>query len=908
MSISLANSARILGRTLLLFAIAFLLVVSPTVADECDMGAASRNDFLVGLYPGPWGLIRSGTIGITECGTFIVAFTSEAESEVEYTVCGQPRTAAAVTGVYAMRFEASGSQIDLEPFILTDASDEFHSMEPTQFYFHPSLAVSRDGEVVVVFTGRADNGRTLDDCECEGGSCPCEYPAVGTHLIHTVFAFDSAPGLVAVPGIAYDWRDNADPSAGISGSGSPMHAWANNNVPLPIICEYEEPCPPYVITGTPGWLFGPHHDDPHAFLACGSCESSPDVRCSFPFDPEPCISVRSDGIFAIAWADPEEPSFADSHANIKVRIYDPSSGFPTIDETIVNDPNHEPEGSDQLSPAVALDDFGNVVVCWVGVRESACDASHTLPDFPIYARRFKFSTGGGLRDPNPAMGEGLAGQFIVDNLGTHFGGPVNQQDANPTVALTLNQQNAGRFFVAWNNNHPSIINREVHGQYFNSQGRPMGRQFVAHQNTQPFSGIDYAFRMLADSAQHTCVYGDQDQVVLAYTQQHTEGGSNPLDEVWAAFHPPGYWEYLDGLQSCCKGDLNVEGEGDGLVNGDDIQPFIDLILDPPLLGDTPCKGFAQFYYEALCKADMNDDAVLTVGDIPPFIERLMAGTECEGSFTPRGMTDCNANGVDDANDIGWGNSHDCNVNGIPDECDIDPADPDGNELVSDDENEDGVPDECQPDCNANGHPDDLDIAGASNDVNSNDIPDECEPDCNDNDVPDDWDISESTSADCNLNGVPDECELAIRDCNSNGVPDDCDVDPLDPDGDEWVSADCNGNKYPDECDLTLTPPFGSLDCNENGIPDECDIAGQTSLDENENGIPDECEQEQQMMMGGGEGGGQALSEAERWTAFFDWCTSADFSGMTQREKYDSIMAELGALDLPRAWPPVVMAQ
>jgi hypothetical protein len=83
------------------------------------------------------------------------------------------------------------------------------------------------------------------------------------------------------------------------------------------------------------------------------------------------------------------------------------------------------------------------------------------------------------------------------------------------------------------------------------------------------------------------------------------------------------------------------------------------------------------------------------------------------------------------------------------------------------------------------------------------------------------------------------------------VPDDCDVNPADPDGDEWVSPDCNGNNYPDECDLTL-PLLGSLDCNENGLPDECDIAYETSLHENENGIPDECEEEQQMMMCGGE--------------------------------------------------------
>jgi hypothetical protein len=50
--------------------------------------------------------------------------------------------------------------------------------------------------------------------------------------------------------------------------------------------------------------------------------------------------------------------------------------------------------------------------------------------------------------------------------------------------------------------------------------------------------------------------------------------------------------------------------------------------------------------------------------------------------------DCNANGVDDADDIAFGTSTDCNANGYPDECDIptaDDADCSGN----------GVPDICE---------------------------------------------------------------------------------------------------------------------------------------------------------------------------------------------------------------------
>lgn len=56
--------------------------------------------------------------------------------------------------------------------------------------------------------------------------------------------------------------------------------------------------------------------------------------------------------------------------------------------------------------------------------------------------------------------------------------------------------------------------------------------------------------------------------------------------------------------------------------------------------------------------------------------------------------DCNGNGIDDAQDIAEGTSTDCNQNGVPDECDVDPADPDGDGVVSEDCQPNGFPDEC----------------------------------------------------------------------------------------------------------------------------------------------------------------------------------------------------------------------
>ena len=108
--------------------------------------------------------------------------------------------------------------------------------------------------------------------------------------------------------------------------------------------------------------------------------------------------------------------------------------------------------------------------------------------------------------------------------------------------------------------------------------------------------------------------------------------------------------------------------------------------------------------------------------------------------------DCNGNSIDDADDIGSGQSGDMNTDGIPDEC---------------------------QDCNGNGVLDPDDIAGGtSQDADSNMVPDECQADCNGNGVPDAWDVAALGADDINGNRVPDVCE---PDCDGNGVIDFADI-------------------------------------------------------------------------------------------------------------------------------------
>jgi hypothetical protein len=706
--------------------------------------------------------------------------------------------------------------------------------------------------------------------------------------MHSVtFPFGNVPVPVETP-LSFLERTNSEPSAGIDSNGNSLYAWANT---AQLACARDAPF---------GWLYGTNANSGTEIVSCvpNSCDNS--ATCYYAeADPQPCNSRRSDRYTLVAWADPETPYFALSHFNIKLQLYAPG-GAAIGGPVLVNDTGtgiNEPDQSDQVSPAVAMDDpdenwRSNIVVTWAGPYPSGIPPQYAA----IYARRFVLDLGSNppstahIRDPITSSGEGVRSDFIVNNESV-IRGPVSFAGAHPTVALTSDSNHRGRFIIAWNSQPPVGFNGdEVHGQFFKGDGRPMGCEYRMHVAIGDLGGGSYVNRDLAASARHTLAFASNGNVAVGYT-------IDIYPEVWFSLIPAGTAEALDGETSCCKGDVNH----DGRVNGLDIQAFVNLLLNNPQTHSAV----------ELCPADIDENSLLEFEDIAPFVTLLLEGATCPSSARSRGVADCNSNEIPDANDIANGTSQDCNANFIPDECDI-------ASETSADVNSNGIPDECEPDCNANSRPDDADIAcgggntcngiAGSYDVNSNGIPDECEPDCNANSVPDEYDISQTTSADCNANGIPDECE---QDCNSNGVPDDCDIDPSDPDGDSYVSPDCNHNGNPDECDLAIAPPFGSLDCNENGVPDECDIADETSLDENANGIPDECELggsmgESSMMGSTGEtpvpqdsGANPDLDAA--WQEFYEWsftqCWGPNCEA-TPAEQFQAYVDKLTELGLP----------
>jgi len=294
---------------------------------------------------------------------------------------------------------------------------------------------------------------------------------------------------------------------------------------------------------------------------------------------QPSMAMRSNGEFVVAWAEPENPTQLDSRFNIALGTYSESGTLvdqltgPT-DIDWVNEPALELSPSNQLSPAVAFDDYGNIVVTWVGPDEGGAAR--------VFARRFSWSGVG-----NDIVAESPS--FLVSNdLSCGNGGPANLSAANPTVALTQQSpsdpapvgepfvRQPGRFVIAWNREDASGNRNEIQGQYFYEDGRPMGGLFRVNQaisaTGETPSGATINSRQLGESNQHTLVYGKQEQVVAAWT---TDGGFTDDSLNHFTLLPAGYGLYLDTLQTCCKADTNY----DGLRDGRDIQGFVDLLMN-----------------------------------------------------------------------------------------------------------------------------------------------------------------------------------------------------------------------------------------------------------------------------------------------------------------------------------------
>ncbi len=367
----------------------------------------------------------------------------------------------------------------------------------------------------------------------------------------------------------------------------------------------------------------------------------------------PCVATRSsDGKTAVVWAEPVVANDADSAMDIYLAQFD-ASGNPLGPSGVkgiqVNSTDADPTRS-QESPAVALDDLGNLIIVWRSTGTDTCANPSLLQ---VYARRFLW--GGDFSPPSDPVP--LGAEFQVNSDPTR----VIPIDANPTVALTMNSNDPGRFVVAFNAvdqngtpTNPADDTVEVHAQKFNALGQREGGQFRATVTTQS--------AQLAHSGQHTVAYGPVGQIALAYT---IGNGAEPDGGVRFTLLPPGYGETTPF--DCIKGDVN----GDGRVDGEDIQAFVKYYI---MLGSGRlCTlGSPPADCDRLeCAMDLGEKVVS--GSVVRYIDeadrmrfvRLLLGQKIV-------ERDCNGSCVADDVELADGSESDCNSNGIPDSCELSP--------------------------------------------------------------------------------------------------------------------------------------------------------------------------------------------------------------------------------------------
>ena len=73
-------------------------------------------------------------------------------------------------------------------------------------------------------------------------------------------------------------------------------------------------------------------------------------------------------------------------------------------------------------------------------------------------------------------------------------------------------------------------------------------------------------------------------------------------EIWGVMH------------NTCEGVVEGDVNGDGLANGLDVQPFVQMLMDPYGQGVT---------FAAFCAADMNADGFMTTDDVAGFVQAIL---------------------------------------------------------------------------------------------------------------------------------------------------------------------------------------------------------------------------------------------------------------------------------------------
>ncbi len=429
-------------------------------------------------------------------------------------------------------------------------------------------------------------------------------------------------------------------------------------------------------------------------VPCTPPEFNPPPYCHYQW--QPCVAVDADGRFCVAYA-VAESSEALPPFDIALVQFDPGG----VSVGSANPVNQEtsPFSRDDLSPAAAMRGE-SIVVAWSAGRPFACA---TGGPYRVFARQYRWQATGPVA-VSPA--------FIVNNHEIADVSPPSE--AHPTVSIHATGQTS-RHLIAWNAIRPGDgQDREVRASYFDfATSQPLGDEFRLHRTdelTEAASGERH--RALAGSAQHALGFAQDGSAIATWSASLVPSAA----QVWFTRLPPDAPRQSCCGTGCCRGDF----DGNGLINGEDIQYFNKIYINRDWFTDpwaSDCVGFAA-YYPAKCSIDIDGNCMIDAGDVSAFVCLLLWDppnyyrcTSCDmtcpggqGTATAHhgepvepssdlasrlALWDCNDNGAPDGRDIAAGVSADCNANGRPDECDLafDPRTLDCNEN--------GVPDECE---------------------------------------------------------------------------------------------------------------------------------------------------------------------------------------------------------------------
>lgn len=566
--------------------------------------------------------------------------------------------------LYAVRFEPTGTAI-CSPSCPTELSDT-GSGSQTSAHDTVSVAMSL--------------GSSPGNSPLAGFSWTASYSSGVTlqYLLSTSSYFDPfAPQAQGLPG----------PSLGTNPSAALWRTTANNPGSAIVWASTTGPTHElrYNVTSSGG-------------SGSGALSSSPYTTIAGKWSP--CVAQDAAGNTVVVWAEPEEALNELSNFDIGARRFD-GTGAPIGSSLTVN----TSKLGNQLSPAVAIDSNGRVVVVWYGPGVTNCGGPFITR---IFGQELQL-TGSGLQLVGP--------EFIVDSA-TNATVNTNPGDAspplpNPTVTWAPTPENPSRFVVAWNTYVNTAQVNEVHAQYFTyGSGGPLAifKEFSIPRQ-QGWSGLPgRETRTLGGSGQHTLAAGPDGALVATWFRKNVNS-QPPQDGLgsYVTVLPPAADAALCCAETCLRGDANQDGH----VNGLDTQDFIEIFFAGGFMTWYPC-GLVNYS----CVIDIDGDCKLTESDRMGFICLLLGGEGCtkcansnivvgapeSGDAAAGGATaaaqpggpqyslahrDCNGNGQADADELAAGVAPDCNLNGVPDECDLgfDPAVTDANRNM--------IPDECE---------------------------------------------------------------------------------------------------------------------------------------------------------------------------------------------------------------------